>query len=150
MDVTLVPFWVLGAGAAGGGLNAFLCGPLHLLPSVRRFAPRHARVPALGLVGNAGVGLVAATITRELLDNAACAAPASAIVASVGYACLGWAVARWATTESGNVVLRQAVCRAATAPAAHPSTIRTFLHTSSPETIYDAVDELMPRPVEHT
>jgi hypothetical protein len=154
MEVTLVSWWVLVAGAAGGALNAGLSGTPRLLPSVRRFAPRGTPSPALGLLGNAGVGAGTATATRWALANAACG-PASLNESSLIFAsgvclCLGWAMARWVTTESGNVVLRQAVCRAATAPAAHPATIRTMLQTASAEAIYNAVDELVPRRAEHS
>jgi hypothetical protein len=152
--VTAVSLWVLVVGAAGGALNAVLGGQLQLLPSVRRFGPRGTLVPAFGLLGNAGVGLITSTVASWVLAHGVCVPKSlnenGLLLASTGYLCLAWAAARWLTAESANVVLRQAVCRAATAPAAHPTTIRTTWQTASAEAIYDAVDELVPRPAEHS
>jgi hypothetical protein len=140
-------------GAAGGALNGVVAGPFRWFPSVRRYAP--LGVPALtpGLLGSAGIGAVAAATTWAALAQADCtsalAADPTMVLPAVVFLWMGWAIARWVTTECGNVILRQAVCRAATAPAAHPSTIRTVLRTSSAEAIYETVDELVPRRVEN-
>jgi hypothetical protein len=56
--------------------------------------------------------------------------------------------ARWATNEVDKLVLRKAVFKAASAPAAHPDLVEE-MELAPPYTLYTLVDRLLPRRAGH-
>ena len=144
MIVALI--WFAALGACGGVLNATLAGQIQPLLWSTRHETNATRAPSLGLVGSAILGAVA--VLGGSLVTGACALragaePPSLAVASIAYFTCGFAAARWAGLERSQRLLRQAICIAAGAPAAHPDTIVMLRHASADE-IYDAVADLMP------
>ena len=129
-----------------------LASQFRWLPSVRRYRPGTRAVVGLGLLGSAAVGAAAAAIAWWWPVGPACAQIAStetgALVAAAGHLLVGGITVRWLTAEGDRVILRQAVHIAATAPAAHPDTVRAMTK-ASPDAIYEVVMELIPRGIEH-
>jgi hypothetical protein len=66
--------------------------------------------------------------------------------AALAFFWIGFVTAGWLAAERDKRLLRQAVCRAATAPAAHPDTVRA-LADASPDAVFEAVKALVPRRV---
>ena len=127
MDVTLSTWiWVAGLGGAGGVASAWL---------TRQRGALLIRIGHLAVAAAIAAGTAAATAWMI--------ASTDAPTLWIGFVTAGWLAA-----ERDKLLLRQAVCRAATAPAAHPDTVRT-LAEASPEVIYEAVKALVPRRVVH-
>jgi hypothetical protein len=129
-------------------LNGLLSRPVRWVPCAKRILPGRRLVVCLGVVGNIAVGAAATTATWWLPIERAGAGMASSevalVLASIAHLAIGFLTARWVTSERDRAVLRGAVYTAAMAPAAHPDTIRAFERASA-DTIYDTVQQLIPR-----
>lgn len=152
MDLMLLSWsWIGAAGAAGACLNALMSGPIDLLPSVIRVSTDH-RIPRPGLFvaavigGAASVGCTAAY--AGLTCQPAFSADGAVAVALLASSACGFIAARCVTQESDRRVLRAAVCKASSAPAAHPDTVRAF-ESAPVSALYHAVEQLMPRAAVH-
>jgi hypothetical protein len=125
--------WVITLGGSiGGALNAVLSDRSPVLPSVVKLSPGHTRVLRVGVAGidlnaEGGSGL----FLLGLCDS---------FVAFVS--------ARWATNEVDKLVLRKAVFKAASAPAAHPDLVGE-MELAPPYMLYTLVDRLLPRRAGH-
>jgi hypothetical protein len=139
-------------GAAGGALNLVVARQFQWLPSARRFLPGKAPILGLGLVGSVAVGAAATAVAWVWPLGTACAQIArgetGVLLASIGHVLIGFVAVRWVNAERARAILRRAVYQAATAPAAHPDMVRSIA-VASPDAIYDAVDALTPRRIEH-
>ncbi|MBI1873311.1 MAG: hypothetical protein HYS05_05385 [Acidobacteria bacterium] len=139
-------------GGIGGALNAISGQHVRLLPSIRRLIPGKTPIVELGLLGNIAIGAVAAVVTWWRPGGPGCVDIAAGadgfLLASGGQFLIAFATARWMSAERDRAILRRAVCKAATAPAAHPDTVRA-IEAASPEAVYEVVDKLIPRHVEH-
>lgn len=156
MDVTLTTWiWVAGLGGAGGVASAWLArqrgaaaaaGPrdAQAMPGIRRGRLRHVAVAAAIAAGTAAgtAWMIASTDAPTLWIGA------RAFPAALAFFWIGFVTAGWMAAERDKQLLRQAVCRAATAPAAHPDTVRALAH-ASPDAVYEAVQALVPRRVVH-
>ena len=71
---------------------------------------------------------------------------APAVSAALAFCWVGFVTAGWIVAERDKLLLHQAVCSAATAPAAHPDTVQALAH-ASPDAVFEAVKALMPRRV---
>jgi hypothetical protein len=139
-------------GGAGGALNALLSDRARLWPSVLTLTPGGTRVVRIGIVGNILTGAAAAVCIYWAIQAAG-----STLIAKGGLGLLllgcsnlfiAFVTARWVTNEVDKAVLRQAVFKAASAPAAHPDTVGE-MELAPPYTIYTLVDRLMPRRAGH-
>lgn len=154
MDVTVSTWiWVAGLGGAGGALSAWLAGHSRS----RRLAG--SRLGPRRLTDLLGLGQVAAPAAIAATTAAATAwmigsttAPAlwegRAFPSAIAFFWIGFVTAGWLAAERDKRVLRDAVCSAATAPAAHPDTVQALAH-ASPDAVYEAVKALVPRRVVH-
>lgn len=147
MDMTL-DTWMLAAclGGAGGAAGAWLAprGAAGLAFPRPDPAGRTAEAARLGIIA-----LAAATSAAVAWMIAGSASPVLWIGVRpfpAGLACfwVGFVTAGWVGAERDKRVLRQAVCSAATAPAAHPDTVQALAH-ASPDAVYEAVKALVPR-----
>ncbi len=146
METGLSPwFWVACLGGAGGVLSAWMTR-FGAIPPHRRPARTDRQAAAIRLaivVVAAGTAAAMAWMVGAAGgDRSSTGQTASALA----FFWIGFVTAGWITAERDKHVLRQAVCRAATAPAAHPDTIRGLAH-ASPEAVYEAVTALVPRRV---
>ncbi len=156
MDLTLSTWtWVAGLGAAGGVASAWLArqrdaaatpGPrdAQAIPGMRLGRLRHLAVAAAIAAGTAAATawMLASSDAPTLWIGA------RAFPAALAFFWIGFVTAGWMAAERDKQLLRQAVCRAATAPAAHPDTVRALAH-ASPDAVYEAVKALVPRRVVH-
>jgi hypothetical protein len=129
-------------------LNAVLARHARLFPSLTKDGGRVAHV---GLVGNVAVGIVTSATSAWLLERAGCGVVVGGAVAVFPMLItflLALVTARAVTNEADKVTLRDAVYRAAGAPAAHPDTIRAMENAPLP-VLSTLVDELVPRRVGH-
>jgi hypothetical protein len=156
MDLTLSTWiWVAGLGGAGGAASAWLARQRGARPAAG--APDQG---AIRPVSGAGLGHLAVAAAMAAGTAAATAwmiasteAPTlwigtRAFPAALAFFWIGFVTAGWMAAERDKHLLRQAVCRAATAPAAHPDTVRALAH-ASPDAVYEAVKALVPRRVVH-
>lgn len=124
--------WIACLGGAGGALSAWLA------------RQRGGRVPIAAVVAALTTAAMAwligqaSTLRLEVLD----------VRGALAFFWIGFVTAGWMAAERDKSVLRQAVCRAATAPAAHPDTVQALEH-ASPDAVYEAVQALVPRRVVH-
>lgn len=124
--------WITCLGGAGGALSAWLA------------RQRPGRVPMAAAVAAATAGAMAWMIGKAgALDLSALDARGALAFFWIGFVTAGWMAA-----EHDKSVLRRAVCRAATAPAAHPDTVQELAH-ASPDAVYEAVQALVPRRAVH-
>lgn len=134
--------WVTSLGATGGAASVWLAslGAASSACRARRAATRRAT----GLIGvSAGTSAAIAW----MVDGAAgLGTGAPALPTSLAFVWIGFVTAAWITAMRDVHILRQAVCRAATAPAAHPDTVSELAH-ASPDAVYDTVVALLPRRV---
>lgn len=147
MDVTPSAWiWVACLGGAGGAISAWSArasGP----PPGRRTSRVDVRRLTRIAVG-AIIAAATASATAWMIGSAAAPAMwigARALPASLAFFWIGFVTTGWLSAERDKRVLHQAVCRAATAPAAHPDTVQALAH-ASPDAVYEAVDALVPRP----
>jgi len=146
--------WVVALvmGGAGGALNALLSDPARLFPSVVTLSPGGTRVVRLGIVGNILTGAAVAVGLYWAARGAGATLSASG---GFGLALLGgcdlfiaFVSARWVTNEVDKRVLRKAVFKAASAPAAHPDMVGEMEY-APPYTLYTLADRLLPRRAGH-
>jgi len=137
---------VLSAGLAGQRGADSAPGPrdLQAIPGIRLGRLRHLAVAAAIAAGTAAATawMIASTDAPTLWIGA------RAFPAALAFFWIGFVTAGWMAAERDKQLLRQAVCRAATAPAAHPDTVRALAH-ASPDAVYEAVKALVPRRVVH-
>jgi hypothetical protein len=146
-------FWLvtMAVGGMGGGLNAAFSDRARVWPSVVTLSPGCTRVLRIGVLGSLVIGAVAAVFMRWLIYISGTTLHADGF----GYALLGFCdffiafvSARWITNEVDKLVLRKAVFKAASAPAAHPEVVGE-MEMAPPYTLYTLVDRLMPRRAGH-
>lgn len=155
MDLTLSTWmWVAGLGGAGGVASAWLARQrgaaapglreAQAIPGIRLDRLRHLALAAAIAAGTAAATawMIASTDAPTLWIGA------RAFPAALAFFWIGFVTAGWMAAERDKQLLRQAVCRAATAPAAHPDTVRALAH-ASPDAVYEAVKALVPRRVVH-
>jgi hypothetical protein len=146
-------FWVITvSGGIGGALNAMFSDRAPVLPSVVTLSPGRTRVLRVGVAGNIVTGAAAALSLCWVLQLAGLNLNATD---SVGLLLVGlcdlfvaFVSARWATNEVDKRVLRKAVFKAASAPAAHPDVVGE-MEMVPPYTLYTLVDRLLPRRAGH-
>jgi hypothetical protein len=141
MDVTLSTWiWVAGLGGAGGVASAWL---------TRQRGALLIRLGHLAVAAGIAAGTAAATAWMIASTDAPTLwIGTRAFPAALAFFWIGFVTAGWMAAERDKLLLRQAVCRAATAPAAHPDTVRA-LAEASPDVVYEAVKALVPRRVVH-
>jgi hypothetical protein len=147
-------FWLLALalGATGGAFNALLSDRARLLPSLITLSPGGSRVVRIGLVGNVLIGLAMAASLCWAVEAAGATLGANG---GRGFALLGlcnlfiaFVSARWVTNEVDKLVLRKAVFKAASAPAAHPDVVGE-MELAPTDALYALVDRLLPRRAGH-
>jgi hypothetical protein len=106
----------------------------------------------MGIVGNI---LTGASVAVGLYWAIQAAGSTLSVKGGVGFALLvlcilfiAFVSARWATNEVDKLVLRKAVFKAASAPAAHPDTVGE-MELAPPYALYTLVDRLLPRRAGH-
>ena len=141
MDVTLSTWiWVAGRGGAGGVASAWL---------TRQRGALLIRIGHLAVAAAIAAGTAAATAWMIASTDAPTLwIGTRAFPAALAFFWIGFVTAGWLAAERDKLLLRQAVCRAATAPAAHPDTVRA-LAEASPDMVFEAVKALVPRRVVH-
>lgn len=118
--------WAAYLGGAGGAVSAW---------RVRRSG-----------VGRLGYAALAATIAAGTAAATAWMIGSAAASSALAFFWIGFVTAGWMAAERDKLLLHQAVCSAATAPAAHPDTVQELAH-ASPDAVYEAVKALVPRRV---
>lgn len=153
-SITIPIPWIvaLAVGGIGGGLNAALSDHTRLFPSLVTLMPGGTRVLRIGVVGNVGIGAVAAVCLFWALQASGSTLNANG---GLGLALLvvsdifiAFVSTRWVTNEMDKLVLRKAVCKAVSAPAAHPDTVGD-MELAQADAIYAIVDQLLPRRAGH-
>jgi hypothetical protein len=139
-------------GVVGGALNAALSDRTVVLPSIVTLSPGRTRVLRVGVAGNVITGTAVALLLYSVVQIAGTTLNAKS---GFGLLLLGlcdlfvaFVSARWATNEVDKLVLRKAVFKAATAPAAHPDLVGA-MEMAPPYTLYKLVDRLLPRRAGH-
>lgn len=133
MDSTAYEWiWIACLGGAGGALSAWLARQRGGRVPIAAVVAAMTTAALAWLIGQAG------TLHLEVLD----------VRGALAFFWIGFVTAGWMAAERDKSVLRQAVCRAATAPAAHPDTVQALEH-ASPDAVYEAVQALVPRRVVH-
>ena len=145
-------FVALVIGGAGGALNAVLSDHARLLPSVVTLSPGGTRVVRIGIVGNILTGAWTTVGLYWALQAAGSTLIAKGGLGLVLLGCcnlfIAFVSARWVTNEVDKLVLRKAVFKAASAPAAHPDTVGE-MELAPPYTLYTLADRLLPRRAGH-
>jgi hypothetical protein len=118
--------WAAYLGGAGGAVSAW---------RVRR-----------GGVGRLGYAALAATIAAGTAAATAWMIGSAAASSALAFFWIGFVTAGWMAAERDKLLLHQAVCSAATAPAAHPDTVQELAH-ASPDAVFEAVKALVPQRV---
>jgi hypothetical protein len=146
MEVTLGAWmWVACLGGAGGAVSAWLArqrGPQRAFTRLERHTGRAV------LMGRLGAIAMAATIAAATAAATAWMIGRTTTSEALAFFWIGFVTAGWMAAERDKRLLRQAVCRAATAPAAHPDTVLA-LAEASPDAVYEAVKALVPHRVVH-
>jgi hypothetical protein len=139
-------------GGTGGVLNAVLSDRARVLPSFVTLSPGRTRIVRIGILGNIVTG---AATAGGLYGVIQLAGTNLATTSSFGLALLGFCdlfvaflSARWLTNEVDKLVLRKAVFKAVSAPAAHPDAVGE-MQMASPYALYIFVDRLLPRQARH-
>lgn len=146
--------WVvtLGSGGMGGVLNALLSDRAPVLPSVVTLSPGRSRVLRVGLAGNIVTGAAAALAVCSVFQTAGAGLNATGGVGVLLHGLcdlfVAFVSARSATNEMDKRVLRKAVFKAASAPAAHPDIVDE-MEMAPPYTLYALVDRLLPQRAGH-
>lgn len=142
----------LALGGTGGALNAVLSDRARLLPSVVTLSPGHTRVIRVGVIGNIATGALTAWCVYSVVRVAGASVDTTNTFGLVllGFCGLfiAFVSARWVTNEVDKLVLRKAVFKAASAPAAHPDVVGE-MEMAPPYTLYALVDRLLPRKAGH-
>jgi hypothetical protein len=149
--MTDVSLWVITLGGCiggiGGALNAALSDRAPVLPSVVTLSPGQTRVLRVGVAGNIVTGAAAALSLCWVVQLAGInldTTDASGLLLGICDLFVAFVSARWATNEVDKLVLRKAVFKAASAPAAHPDLVGE-MEQATPYTLYTLVDRLLPR-----
>jgi hypothetical protein len=139
-------------GGAGGALNAVLSDHARLLPSVVTLSPGGTRVVRIGVAGNIVTGAGAAVCLYCAIQATVSTLSAKDGLGLLLLGCsnlfIAFVSARWVTNEVDKLVLRKAVYKAVSAPAAHPDMVGQ-LELAPPYTLYTLVDRLLPRRAGH-
>lgn len=141
--------WVGGLGGAGGAASVWLARQRWAQPVLVRLGVDPGRIPGrlaqIALASVVAGGTAAGLAWMIGRDDASDAwfEPRS-ISGAAAFFWVGFVTAGWIAAERDKLLLRLAVCRAATAPAAHPDTIEALAH-ASPDAVYEAVTALVPR-----
>jgi hypothetical protein len=145
-------FVALTLGSLGGALNAALSDRARVLPSLVSLSPGGMKLVRIGISGNVVTAAAATLAVHWAFDAAGASLGANSWFGLVLLACcdlfIGFVSARGVTNEVDKRVLRRAVFKAASAPAAHPDTVGA-MEMAPPETLYSLVDGLMPRRAGH-
>jgi hypothetical protein len=145
-------FVTLGCGGVAGALNAALSDRGRLLPSVVTLSPGRTRVVRVGVIGNIATGGASALCLCSLLRMAGATLNANTgsnlLLHALFDFFMAFVLARWATNEGDKLVLRSAVFKAASAPAAHPDVVGE-MQVATPYALYLLVDRLLPRRAGH-
>lgn len=135
-------------GGSGGALNAVLADCAHVLPSLVTLSPGRTRIVRVGILGSIGTGVATAVCLSWVIQIAGASLDATSglglVLLSLCDLFIAFVSARWLTNEVDKLVLRQAVFKAASAPAAHPDVVGE-METVPPYTLYTLVDRLLPR-----
>ena len=133
-------------------MNAAFSDYARLVPSVVTLSPGHTRVVRIGVLGNLVIGAATAMFVRWLIQVSGASLN---VENGFGLVLLGlcnlfvaFVSARWVTNEVDKLVLRKAVFKAASAPAAHPDAMGE-MDKAKPYTLYVLVDRLLPRKAGH-
>jgi|SRR5688572_8429033 len=148
--------WVItlggGIGGIGGALNAVLSDRARVLPSVVTLSPGQTRVLRVGVAGNIVTGAAAALTLCWIVQlagiNLNTKDGSGLLLLGLCDLFVAFVSARWATNEVDKLVLRKAVFKAASAPAAHPDLVGE-MELAPPYTLYTLVDRLLPRRAGH-
>jgi hypothetical protein len=139
-------------GGVGGALNAILSDHARLLPTVITLSPGGTRVVRIGILGNIVTGVAVTLCLFWAIEAAGSTLNANGGVGLALLGCTGLFIsfvsARWLTNEVDKMVLRNAVFKAASAPAAHPDTVDQ-MEMAPPYTLYTLADQLLPRRAGH-
>lgn len=154
MDVTASTWiWVASLGGAGGTVSAWLTRRRGAPPAGDGACQRSRRAVVVGRLGHLALAaaIAAGTAAATAWMIGSTAEPAllvgtRTVSAALAFFWIGFVTAGWMAAERDKVLLHQAVCRAATAPAAHPDTVQELAH-ASPDAVFEAVKALVPRPV---
>ena len=134
--------WAAYLGGAGGAVSAWLA---------RRRGSQSTRAGLNaqmrhGGVARLGYAALAATIAAGTAAATAWMIGGAAASSALAFFWIGFVTAGWMAAERDKLLLHQAVCSAATAPAAHPDTVQELAH-ASPDAVFEAVKALVPRRV---
>jgi hypothetical protein len=146
--------WVLALviGGIGGAVNAVLSDHARLLPSIVTLTPGGTRVVRVGIVGNILTGVVVSLCLFWAIQAAGSTLNADGglglVLLGLSDLFIAFVSARWVTNEVDKLVLRKAVFKAASAPAAHPDTVDQ-MELAAPYTLYALTDRLLPRRAGH-
>ena len=154
--VTAMTFflWVLAlvVGGFGGALNAVLSDHARLLPSIVTLSPGGTRVVRVGILGNILTGVVVTLCLFWAIQAAGSTLNADGglglVLLGLSDLFIAFVSARWVTNEVDKLVLRKAVFKAASAPAAHPDTVDQ-MELAPPYALYTFADRLLPRRAGH-
>jgi hypothetical protein len=142
----------LGCGGIAGALNAALSDRGRLLPSFVTLSPGGTRVLRVGVIGNIAAGGASALCLCSLLQVAGATLSAQTGFNVVLHGLFDFFMAfvsvRFVTNEVDKLVLRSAVFKAASAPAAHPDVVGE-MQVATPYALYNLVDRLLPRRAGH-
>jgi len=134
-------------GGTGGALNAVLSDCAHVLPSLVTLSPGQTRIVRVGILGSIAIGVATTLLLSYVIEIAGARVTATS---GFGLVLLGFCdlfiafvSARWLTNEVDKLVLRKAVFKAASAPAAHPDVVDE-METAPPYTLYTLADGLLP------
>ncbi len=143
-------FWVTSfvIGGLGGGLNAVVSRNARFLPALMWLSPGGPCIVRVGILGDMLTGAFAAACAGWLLQASGSTldvngTPGIALLVLAGLF-VAFLSARWVSNEVDKCVLRRAIFKAVSAPAAHPDAVQN-IELAPPETIYAIVDELLPR-----
>ena len=139
-------------GGIGGALNAVLSDHARLLPSIVTLTPGGTRVVRVGIVGNIVTGAVVTLCLFWAVQAAGSTVNANGglglVLLGLSDLFIAFVSARWVTNEVDKLVLRKAVFKAASAPAAHPDTVDQMA-LAPPYALYTLADRLLPRRTGH-
>ncbi|HZM96605.1 MAG TPA: hypothetical protein VFB92_24455 [Vicinamibacterales bacterium] len=139
-------------GGIGGALNAVLSDHARLLPSIVTLTPGGTRVVRVGIVGNIVTGAMVALCLFWAIQGAGSTLNANGglglVLLGLSNLFISFVSARWVTNEVDKLVLRKAVFKAASAPAAHPDTVDQMA-LAPPYALYTLADRLLPRRTGH-
>jgi len=142
----------LAVGGAGGALNAVLSDRARVLPTFVTLSPGGTRIVRVGILGNVLTGAITALCLYWAVQATSSTLRAKGgldlVLLGLCNLFIAFVSARWVTNEVDKLVLRKAVYKAASAPAAHPDVVDE-MEMAPPYTLYALVDRLLPRRAGH-